>query len=343
MSWAPHPQARPDGSLRHLLTLDGLPRRHIEHLLRWSERYLDHLRAGTPAATAPGYDDAGRGPLFRARVVPMFLDAPDRDIAVRAAFALGADIGTFPLVDVTASMETGGRRASAQRVSADAASPRRLIDWLPDVADARYLILKHPQNGAPFLLSAHAAPHQQIINAGDGSYARPIVALCNVLEILRHPMRLTAQRVAILGDVAASGVARSLLHALTTLGTPEIRVVGQTTLTDIEIAHLGATWYGEAATGWSDVDVVIALPAADGEGHGGDRRLPVVRFVDATGAPGDASPVAPDMLLQAVWMAVFAVLAGCTDENVGRVVGTARADDIDASFRSIRPDDQDGQ
>jgi hypothetical protein len=390
MSWAPHPQARPDGSLRHLLTLDGLPRRHLEHLLRWAERYLDHLVEGRASTALPGNDDAGQGPLSGLCVIPMRFDetdcplissagasspsdisigahraandethgdvrdvvgsrealrgAPDdRDACVRAALALGARIGNVPVLAPSGHVPSLSSSAADPLASADGALPRPLIDWLPCVADAHFVVLEHPQNGAPFLLAAHCAPHQQIVNAGDGSYARPIDALCLVLAILRQTSAMTERRVALVGDVGASAVARSILHALTTLGTPEIRVIGPTALSHDAIAHLGATWYADPDVGLSGVDIVIVLPDVEADGDTRAGPLPVVRCENAAGGASVGTSLAPDVLREAVWMAVFSVLAGGSDADVGRVVGTRQPSPIDAPGGATRSNGRAGQ
>ncbi|WP_347556199.1 hypothetical protein [Robbsia sp. KACC 23696] len=321
MSWASHPQAGSDGGLRHLLTLDGLPRRHLEHLLRWAARYLVYLTAGS-VSPAPGSDDAGHGVLAGSCVVPMFVDMEEQAACVAAALALGADVRFCPgFVGAEATSLASQPLVGGAGVAGDGVSSRRLIDWLPALADARYLILQHGQNGAPFLFAAHCAAHQQIVNAGDGSYAHPIRALCNILDIVQRKPDLAALRVAILGDIAGSGVARSTLHALTTLGAPEIRVVGPTALSFEAIAQLGATWYADPEIGLADMDAVVVL--STDRAQAGDTSAAYVRFGERTDADGDAFALTPppNLVVQAVWMAVFAVLAGCADENVHRVIG----------------------
>lgn len=340
MSWASHPQAGSDGGLRHLLTLDGLPRRHLEHLLRWAARYLVYLTAGS-VSPAPGSDDAGRGVLAGSCVVPMFVDVEDQAACVAAALALDADVRFCPgFVGAGATSLASQPLVGGAGVAAEGASSRRLIDWLPALTDARYLILQHAQNGAPFLLAAHCAAHQQIVNAGDGSYAHPIRALCNILDIVQRKPDLTALRVAILGDIADSGVARSTLHALTTLGVPEIRVVGPTALSFEAIAQLGATWYADPEIGLADMDAVVVLSTDRAEA--GNTSAAYVRFGERTDADADAfalTPPPPNLVVQAVWMAVFAVLAGCADENVHRVIGWQGMPHTDDSLDvpSIKP------
>lgn len=335
MSWGSHPQAGSDGRLRHLLTLDGLPRRHLEHLLRWAARYLVYLTAGS-VSPAPGTDDAGRGVLAGSCVAPMFVDVEEQAACVAAALALGADVRFCPgFVGAVAT----SLLSQPPAVVAEGVYSRRLIDWLPALTDARYLILQHAQNGAPFLFAAHCAAHQQIVNAGDGSYAHPIRALCNILEIMQRKLALTSLRVAILGDIAESGVARSTLHALTTLGAPEIRVVGPTALSFEAIAQLGAMWYDDPEIGLADMDAVVVLSTYPAEA--GVTPAAYVRFDERTDADADAFALTspPNLVVQAVWMAVFAVLAGCADENAHRVIGWQSMSHIDDSLDvpSIEP------
>ena len=64
---------------------------------------------------------------------------------------------------------------------------------------------------------------------------------------------------AIVGDVLHSRVARSQIHALTTLGVPEVRVIGPRTLLPTNVSELGVHVHHDMATGLKDVDVVIML------------------------------------------------------------------------------------
>jgi aspartate carbamoyltransferase catalytic subunit len=80
-----------------------------------------------------------------------------------------------------------------------------------------------------------------------------------MFTIRHYKKEFASLRVAIVGDVLHSRVARSQIHALTTLGVPEVRVVGPRTLLPSNVSELGVHVYHDMAMGLKDVDVVIML------------------------------------------------------------------------------------
>ncbi len=97
------------------------------------------------------------------------------------------------------------------------------------------------------------------MNAGDGRHAHPTQGLLDMFTIRRYKGEFHNLRVAIVGDVLHSRVARSQIHALTTLGVPEVRVIAPKTLLPSGIEQMGVQVYNDLATGLHDVDVVIIL------------------------------------------------------------------------------------
>ena len=98
-----------------------------------------------------------------------------------------------------------------------------------------------------------------MINAGDGRHAHPTQGLLDMFTIRHYKKDFTNLRVAIVGDVLHSRVARSQIHALTSLGVPEVRVVGPRTLLPTHVSELGVQVFHDMAQGLKDVDVVIML------------------------------------------------------------------------------------
>ena len=88
-------------------------------------------------------------------------------------------------------------------------------------------VVRHAQSGAPHLIARHVQPQDiHVINAGDGRHAHPTQGLLDMFTIRHYKQDFTKLRVAIVGDILHSRVARSQIHALTTLGVPEVRVIG---------------------------------------------------------------------------------------------------------------------
>jgi len=105
----------------------------------------------------------------------------------------------------------------------------------------------------------HVAPYIHVINAGDGRHAHPTQGLLDMFTIRHYKKDFTNLRVAIVGDVLHSRVARSQIHALTSLGVPEVRVIGPRTLLPTHVSDLGVRVYHDMAQGLRDVDVVLML------------------------------------------------------------------------------------
>ena len=104
---------------------------------------------------------------------------------------------------------------------------------------ADMFVVRHSESGAPYLIAQHCAPHVHVVNAGDGRHAHPTQGLLDMYTIRHYKKDFTQLTVAIVGDIVHSRVARSDIHALTTLGVPEIRAVGPKTLVPGDLARDG--------------------------------------------------------------------------------------------------------
>ena len=120
-------------------------------------------------------------------------------------------------------------------------------------------IVRHAESGAPYLIAQHVAPHVHVVNAGDGRHAHPTQGLLDMYTIRHYKRDFTQLTVAIVGDIVHSRVARSDIHALTTLGVPEIRAVGPKTLVPSDLAPMGVHVCHDMAEGIRGADVIIML------------------------------------------------------------------------------------
>ena len=120
-------------------------------------------------------------------------------------------------------------------------------------------IVRHSQSGAPHLIARHVKPGVAVINAGDGRHAHPTQGLLDMYTIRHYKRDFSALSVAIVGDVMHSRVARSQIHALKTLGVPDLRVIGPKTLIPAAVERLGVRVFHDMAEGIKDCDVVIML------------------------------------------------------------------------------------
>lgn len=191
------------GRLRHLLTLEGLPRAALLALLDRAQVLAD------------GGED--HSALRRQAVCTLFFEPSTRTRLSfqRAAQRLGANVLGF---DASTSSTTKGETA---------------LDTLKNIEamGVRGFVVRHAHDGAVAALAAAAGEGTALVNAGDGRSAHPTQGLLDMLTLRQAKgSDFAGLKVAIVGDVRHSRVARSDLHALRTLGAGEIRVCGPAAL-----------------------------------------------------------------------------------------------------------------
>ena len=121
---------------------------------------------------------------------------------------------------------------------------------------ASMIVIRHPMSGAPWLLAKEL--NSSIINAGDGWHEHPSQGLLDLFTIRRLKGRIEGLKVAIVGDILHSRVARSDIWGFSKLGA-EVRVVGPPTLIPKYIEDINAKGYYNLEDAIRDADVVIML------------------------------------------------------------------------------------
>jgi len=140
-----------------------------------------------------------------------------------------------------------------------------VLDTIDNLAamQADMFVVRHSQSGAAHMIAQHldatGQTHIHVINAGDGRHQHPTQGLLDLYTIRHYKKDFTGLTVAIVGDVLHSRVARSLIHGLTTLGVPEVRVVGPKTLIPTAVRELGVRVHHEMRGGLAGCDVVVML------------------------------------------------------------------------------------
>ncbi len=230
-----NPQLNQHGELIHLLSTEGLPRDVIHQIL-------------DTAATFVSVNDreVKKIPLLRGKsVFNLFFENSTR---TRTTFEIAA------------------KRLSADVINLDiarssTAKGESLLDTIANLSamHADMFVVRHAESGAPYLIAQHVAPHVHVVNAGDGRHAHPTQALLDMYTIRHYKQDFTKLTVAIVGDIVHSRVARSNIHALTTLGVPEVRAVGPRTLVPGDLREMGVRVCHDMAEGIRDADVVIML------------------------------------------------------------------------------------
>ncbi|WP_036111289.1 MULTISPECIES: aspartate carbamoyltransferase catalytic subunit [Luteibacter] len=221
--------------LRHLTTLENLPRETIERLLDRANSMRDASAHGTRKLDLLG----GR------TVLNLFFEPSTRTRTSfeLAARRLGADVVNF---DIGLSSTSKGEE---------------LFDTLHTL-EAMHLdaiVVRHKVSGTPEELVRHAMSGVSVVNAGDGNRAHPTQGLLDALTIRNHHPDMRKVKVAICGDVRHSRVARSDVHVLSALGVKDVRIVGPTALLPTEGELNGVTYHEDFDEAIAGVDAVIML------------------------------------------------------------------------------------
>ena len=230
-----NPQLNDKGELQHLLTIEGLPRETLIHILDTATSFV-----GVTAR------EVKKVPLLRGKsVFNLFFEPSTR---TRTTFEIAAKRLSADVINLNIAVSSHTKGET-------------LLDTVDNLSamHADMFVVRHAQSGAPHLIASHVASHLHVINAGDGRHAHPTQGLLDLYTIRHYKKDFTRLSVAIVGDVLHSRVARSLIHALTVMGTPDIRVIGPMTLIPAGAEKLGVKVFYDLERGLRDVDVVVML------------------------------------------------------------------------------------
>jgi aspartate carbamoyltransferase catalytic subunit len=234
-----HPQLNEHGELRHLLTIEGLPRAILTTILDTAEGFVSVTDR-----------EVKKVPLLRGKsVFNLFFENSTR---TRTTFEIAAKRLSADVLNLNISTSSASKGES-------------LLDTIDNLSamHADMFVVRHATSGAPFLIAQHLdrlrGPHVHVINAGDGRHAHPTQGLLDMYTIRHFKKDFTQLRVAVVGDILHSRVARSDIHALTTLGVPEVRAIGPYTLLPPGLEQMGVRVFTDMREGLKDVDVIMML------------------------------------------------------------------------------------
>lgn len=223
------------GELRHFLSIDGLPKTLLERILDTANSFV-----------VVGNQEVKKVPLLRGKtVVNLFFENSTR---TRSTFELAAQRLSADVLNLDINTSATSKGES-------------LLDTLRNLRamHSDMFVVRHSQSGAAHFIAQQVTPNVAIINAGDGRHAHPTQAMLDMLTIYRHKASFDQLKVAIVGDILHSRVARDQVHALTTLGCQDVRLIGPNTLLPTAAEELGVTTYNDLDKGLEDVDVIIML------------------------------------------------------------------------------------
>ncbi|MCB1959417.1 MAG: aspartate carbamoyltransferase catalytic subunit [Rhodocyclaceae bacterium] len=234
-----NPQLNTHGELQHLLSLDGLPREILTAI----------LDAAVPF-TEVAEREVKKLPILRGKsIFNLFFENSTR---TRTTFEIAAKRLSADVINLNVSTSSTNKGET-------------LLDTVDNLCamQADMFVVRHASSGAPYLIAEHlraTGRHDiHVINAGDGRHAHPTQGLLDMYTIRHYKQDFTGLVVAIVGDVLHSRVARSQIAALTTLGVPEVRVIGPKTLMPTGLDKMGVRVFHDMREGLRDVDVVMML------------------------------------------------------------------------------------
>jgi aspartate carbamoyltransferase catalytic subunit len=234
-----NPQLNANGELTHLLSIEGLPREVVTHILDTAASFMEVSER-----------EVKKVPLLRGKsVFNLFFENSTR---TRTTFEIAAKRLSADVINLDI-----GRSSTAKGET--------LLDTIDNLCamHANLFVVRHGASGAPYLIAEHLTrvgrDDIHVVNAGDGRHAHPTQGLLDMYTIRHYKKDFSNLTVAIVGDILHSRVARSDIHALTTLGVPEVRAIGPQTLLPGHLDRMGVHVFHDMAEGLKGCDVVIML------------------------------------------------------------------------------------
>ncbi|MFT5502367.1 MAG: aspartate carbamoyltransferase catalytic subunit [Gammaproteobacteria bacterium] len=230
-----HLQLDESGKLRHFLSIEGLSAEILTEILDTAATFL-----ASPDNTIR------KVPLLRGKTVAnLFFEASTR---TRSTFELAAQRLSADILNLNVSTSATAKGES-------------LLDTLHNLEAMQIdmFVIRHQDSGSAHFFAQHVKPGVSVLNAGDGQHAHPTQAMLDMFTIRHHKKDFSQLRVAIVGDIMHSRVARSQIHALNILNTANVRVVAPKTLIPADCEDLGVEIYDNLEKGIEDADVVIML------------------------------------------------------------------------------------
>ena len=223
------------GNFQHLLSIEGMSKELIIKIFDIAETFLKI-----------GKNDVKKVPLLRGKTVcNLFFENSTRTRTTFeiAAKRLSADVLNL---DISSSSQSKGES---------------IIDTINNLIamSGNIFVIRHPESGMPEYIASNVNKDVHIINAGDGNNSHPTQGLLDAFTIRKYKKDFDGLKIAIIGDIKHSRVARSEMHALSILGVSEIRLVGPKIFMPDDIDQNKFMEFNDMESGISDVDVVMML------------------------------------------------------------------------------------
>ncbi|QWD83735.1 aspartate carbamoyltransferase catalytic subunit [Polynucleobacter sp. MWH-P3-07-1] len=230
-------QLNTEGNLRHLLTLEGMPKEQIIYILDTAKQFV--------SVTDPARE-VKKVPLLRGKsVFNLFFENSTR---TRTTFEIAANRLSADVINLDISTSSTAKGES-------------LLDTIDNLVamQADIFVVRHSVSKAPIEIAQHVPDHVHVVNAGDGSHQHPTQGLLDMYTMRHFKKEFKGLKVAIIGDIVHSRVAKSNIFALRTLGCEDIHVIGPESLLPKDLDMLGVKVFHNMEEGLKGVDVVMTL------------------------------------------------------------------------------------
>jgi len=228
-------QLRADGTLRHLITLEGLPLEHLESLLERAQGFVRPLGARPPISQSL----AGR------TVANLFTEPSTR---TRVSFELAAKRLGADVVNLEVQLSS--------RVKGES-----MLDTVYTLQSLHVdaMVIRDAEAGVHDAVAANVAAHVSVLSAGEAHVSHPTQGLLDALTVRQRKPRIEGLSIAIVGDIRHSRVARSDYQVFRALGCADLRIVAPPALMPSSEEFAGCSRHTSLKSGLKDADVVMML------------------------------------------------------------------------------------
>jgi aspartate carbamoyltransferase catalytic subunit len=224
-----------NGQLQHLLCIEGLSRQIIDEIFVRADSFLDLKN-----------NNVKKTDLLNGKTIcNLFFENSTR---TRTTFEIAAKKLSADVINLNVSTSSQSKGES-------------ILDTINNLIamHADMFVIRHNQSGAAHFIAKNIDQNIKVINAGDGYHSHPTQGLLDAFTIRHYKKDFKKLKIAIIGDIKHSRVARSEINALNILGVPEIRVIAPQTLMPFGVKDLGVIPFDNLDHGVKDVDVIMML------------------------------------------------------------------------------------
>ena len=224
-----------DGQLKHFLSTSNHSRETLTQILDLADSFISF-----------GKREIKKVPLLRGKtVVNLFFEPSTR---TRTTFEIAAKRLSADVINLNAARMSTTKGES-------------ILDtvYTLEAMHVDMFVVRDGASGTAELIAQHLPKEVRVINAGDGRHAHPTQAMLDMFTIRHFKGAFEQLKVAIVGDILHSRVARSQIEALRVLGVEDIRVIGPNTLIPTKIETMGVKTYSDMDEGIKGVDAILML------------------------------------------------------------------------------------